>query len=97
MSVTVRNVGARDADEVVQLYVHQRHGSASRPVRELKAFNRIRVAAGESQSLSFRLGPDELKYWNAAVRDWVNDSSEFDVWVGGSSTATLSSVIKVGN
>ena len=48
-SVTVTNTGDRDADEVVQLYLHQRHGSASRPVRELKGFRRIHLAAGASR------------------------------------------------
>ena len=76
----------READEVVQLYLHQRHGSASRPVRELKGFQRVTLAAGESRTLQFPLGPDERRYWNAAARDWVIDASTFDVWVGGDST-----------
>ena len=50
------NAGARAADEVVQLYLHQRYGSASRPVRELKGFRRVRLAAGESRTLSFTSG-----------------------------------------
>ena len=89
MSVRVTNTGDREADEVVQLYLHQRYGSASRPVRELKGFHRVTLAAGESRTLSFPVGPDERRYWNATVRDWVTDPSTFDVWVGGDSTATL--------
>ena len=89
VSVTVRNTGPRDADEVVQVYLHQRHGTASRPVRELKAFRRVHLAAGESAELAFPLGPADLRYWNAAARGWTNDTSEFDVWVGGDSTAAL--------
>jgi beta-glucosidase len=88
-SVTVTNTGHRDADEVVQLYLHQRHGSASRPVRELKGFHRAHLRAGESRSIDFTIGPDELRYWNAGVRDFVLDASTFDVWVGGDSTAQL--------
>ena len=57
VSVTVTNAGERAADEVVQLYIHQRHGTASRPVRELKGFERITLAAGESRTVSFALGP----------------------------------------
>jgi beta-glucosidase len=82
VSVEVRNVGERTADEVVQLYIHQRHGTASRPVRELKGFERVTLAAGEARTVRFPLGPAQLRYWNAAARDWVLDASTFDVWVG---------------
>jgi beta-glucosidase len=95
VSVKVTNAGDRDADEVVQLYIHQRHGSASRPVRELKGFERIALAAGESRTVSFTLGPAELRHWNAAARDWVIDASTFDVWVGGDSTADRSTTFEV--
>jgi beta-glucosidase len=97
VSVEVTNTGTRDADEVAQLYIHQRYGSASRPVRELKGFQRISLAAGESRTLQFTLGPAELRYWNAAVRDWVLDASTFDLWVGGDSTAELSTTFEVTN
>ena len=66
VSVQVTNIGDREADEVVQLYLHQRHGTASRPVRELKGFQRVTLAAGESRTVSFVVGPDERRYWNAA-------------------------------
>jgi beta-glucosidase len=95
VSVEVTNAGDREADEVVQLYVHQRFGSASRPVRELKGFRRVTLAAGESRVVDLSVGPNERRYWNAAVRDWVTDSSIFDVWVGGDSTAQLSTRFEV--
>jgi beta-glucosidase len=95
VSVEVTNAADREADEVVQLYIHQRHGTASRPVRELKGFQRVTLAAGESRTLQFPVGPAERRYWNAAVRDWVTDSSTFDVWVGGDSTAQLSTTFEV--
>ena len=90
VSVTVSNTGDRDGDEVVQLYLHQRYGTAARPVRELKGFQRLHLAAGESQTVTFPVGSAELRYWNAAERDFVLDRSTFDVWVGGDSTAELS-------
>lgn len=93
-SVTVTNTGDRDGDEVVQLYLHQRHGSASRPVRELKGFQRVHLEAGASRTVELVLGPDELRYWNAAVRDVVLDAATFDVWVGGSSAATLTTTFR---
>ena len=95
VSVDVTNTAHREADEVVQLYLHQRYGSASRPVRELKGFQRVTLAAGQSRTLSFRVGPDERRYWNAAVRDWVVEASTFDLWVGGDSTATLTTTIEI--
>jgi beta-glucosidase len=95
VSVEVTNTGDREADEVVQLYLHQRHGTASRPVRELKGFQRVTLAAGESRTVSFLVGPDERRYWNAAVRDWVSDTSSFDVWVGGDSTAELAGTFEI--
>jgi beta-glucosidase len=95
VTVNVTNAGAREGDEVVQLYIHQRHGSASRPVRELKGFQRISLAAGATRTVQFTLGPAELRYWNAAARDWVIDASTFDIWVGGDSTAELSTTFAV--
>ena len=96
-SVTVTNVGQRAGDEVAQLYIHQRYGSASRPVRELKGFQRLTLAAGESQTLRFPLGPDELRYWNAATRDWVIDTATIDVFVGGDSTAAQTVSFTIGS
>jgi beta-glucosidase len=95
VSVTLTNAGEREADEVVQLYVHQRHGTASRPVRELKGFERVTLAAGESRAVTFPLGAAQLRYWNAASRDWVVDPSTYDVWVGGDSTADLGTTFRV--
>ncbi|MGI8664520.1 MAG: beta-glucosidase BglX [Jatrophihabitans sp.] len=95
VSVTVSNTGGCPADEVVQLYVRQRYGTASRPVRELKGFRRVSLAAGQASTLQFTLGPAELRYWNAAARDWVNDAATFDVWVGGDSTAQLAASFTV--
>jgi beta-glucosidase len=95
VAVDVTNTGERRAAEVVQLYIHQRFGLASRPVRELKGFRRVTVGPGESRTVQFTLGPAELRYWSAAVRDWTIDASTFDVWVGGDSTAQLSTTFEV--
>lgn len=95
VAATVTNSGRRHGDEVVQLYIHQRHGSAARPVRELKGFQRISLAPGESRTVDFSIGLRERRYWNAAAREWVLDASVFDVWVGGDSTAPLSTSFTV--
>jgi beta-glucosidase len=97
VSVTVTNAGERTGDEVVQLYIRQRHGSGSRPVRELKGFQRISLAAGESRTLTFPLGPAELRYWNSAARDWVIDITTIDVFAGSDSTADLTTNFTIGS
>jgi beta-glucosidase len=85
VTARVTNTSATTADEVVQLYIHQRHGESTRPLKELKGFQRVTVPAGETVSVEFDLGPDQLRYWSAASRRWVQDATELDVWVGGSS------------
>ncbi len=95
VSVDVANAGAVAGDEVVQLYLHQRAGSDSRPRRELKGFRRLGLAPGEKQTVTFSLGPEELRYWSASQGKWVQDAEAFDVWVGGDSTATLHAELSV--
>lgn len=97
VSLTVRNTSNRTADEVVQLYIHQRHGTSSRPVRELKGFQRITLTAGEQRTLTFPLGPEQLRYWSAATRGMVQDATTVDIWVGGDSNAALSTTLRIHN
>jgi beta-glucosidase len=87
VSVEVTNAGDRDGVEVAQLYLHQRFGTSSRPMRQLAAFRRVQIAAGQSSTVTFEIGADERRYWSAATRGWVLDASLFDVWVGGSADA----------
>jgi beta-glucosidase len=89
VSCTVTNGGSVDSDDVVQLYIGQKYGSSVRPVRELKGFQRVNVKAGVTCTVTFTIGPNELAHWNARTRDWIVDKAEFDVWVGGSSVASL--------
>ena len=95
VSVDLRNTGLRTGDEVAQLYIHQRRGTSARPVRELKGFQRVTLKPGETQTLRFTLAPEDLRYWSAATKTWVQDASAFDVWVGGSSTADLHGTFEV--
>jgi beta-glucosidase len=55
----------------------------------LKGFERVSLAAGETRSVSFQLGADQLRYWSAVTRSWVQDASTIDIWAGGSSAAEL--------
>ena len=89
VSVGVTNTGSRAGDAVVQLYIHQRSGSASRPVRQLKGFQRVSLEAGAKQTVHFTLGKDELQFWSPTLKKWVVEPEQFDVWAGGDSAAKL--------
>ena len=83
------NTSTVAGDCVAQIYVHQRAGSASRPVRELKGFRRITLQPGETQTLKFPLGKNELNFWSPQTRAWGTEPGTFDVWAGEDSTASL--------
>jgi len=91
LSVDVENTGDLAAEEVVQLYIHQKYGTSSRPVRELKGFERVSLAPHERKTIEFTLTPRDLTYWSSATHSWVEDAAPFDVWAGGDSTATIHS------
>ncbi len=97
VSIVVKNTSSRTGEEVVQLYVHQRAGSASRPERELKGFQKVLLAAGESKTVHFSLGEDDLKFWSPQAKDWVLEAETFDVWVGASSDARDHSMFEVSH
>jgi beta-glucosidase len=87
--VRVENTGKVAANEVVQVYTHQRAGSASRPVRELKAFSKVHLDAGESKLVRLDISASSLGYWSPSTRTGVLEPGPFDLWVGDSSEATL--------
>jgi beta-glucosidase len=95
VSVNVTNTGSVAGDAVAQLYIHQRSGSASRPVRQLEGFRRVTLKPGETQTLRFSLGRNELQFWSPQAKRWVVEPSVFDVWVGESSTADLHAELTV--
>jgi beta-glucosidase len=91
VSVDVQNSSEVAGDEVVQLYTHQRAGSASRPVRELKGFLRVHLEPHEKQTVRLSLRQSDLSYWSPAKRMRVTEPGTFDLWVGDSSRANLHS------
>jgi beta-glucosidase len=95
VSVDVKNTGMVAGDEVVQLYIHQKWGTDSRPMRELKGFERITLQPGETKTVTFQLGPQELEYWSTNAGDWIQDVAPFDVWVGADSSAELHAEFEV--
>jgi len=95
VSVDVTNTGTVAGDEVAQIYIHQRYGSASRPVRQLEGFKRITLQPGETKTLTFPLGKSELEFWSPQTKIWGVEPSVFDVWAGDDSTATLHAELTV--
>lgn len=88
VSVRVTNTGNYDGEEVVQCYIRDMFSSVTRPVRELKGFQKIRLQKGESCRVSFRLGSKELSFYNRNG-SFCLESGEFTVWMGGSCLAEL--------
>jgi beta-glucosidase len=85
VSVQVKNTGARDGDEVVQLYVAHQGSAVARPLEELKGFKRVRLRAGETQTVTIPLEASALRYWSDAANDFVLEKDTVEVRVGGSS------------
>jgi beta-glucosidase len=81
VSVDVRNTGPRAGDEVVQLYVHDQVASVTRPIKELKGFERVTLAPGETRTVSFILGPDAFSLWDLDMVERV-EPGLFDIMVG---------------
>ncbi|MCY0969369.1 beta-glucosidase BglX [Chryseobacterium wangxinyae] len=83
-SVTVTNSGNYDGAEVVQLYVRDMVGSITRPVKELKGFQKVMLKKGESKKITFDITPEHLKFYNGDLKyDW--EAGEFDVMIGTNS------------
>jgi beta-glucosidase len=94
VSVEVKNTGPVAGTEVVQLYIRNTGGSVEEPVRELKGFQRITLNPGQMKEVAFDLGFEDLSYYNLDM-DRVIEPTEYQVWVGGSSGATLGSQFDV--
>lgn len=83
-SVTLTNTGNIDGKEVVQLYIRDVVGSVTRPVKELKGFQKVELKAGESKTVSFNITPNDLKFYNYDLKyDW--EAGEFMIMIGGNS------------
>ena len=88
VSVEVTNAGQRPGDEVVQLYLRDVVSSVTRPVKELKGFQRVTLKPGETKAVAFTIGHDALGFWKTP-KEFIVEPGKFDVTVGGSSTAGL--------
>lgn len=94
VSVTVKNVGDRPGDEVVQLYLRDPVASVTRPLRELKGFTRLTLAAGEQRRLSFVLGPEHFGFHDREAR-WTVEPGRMTVQVGTTSAQGLTADFEV--
>src|SRR5579863_1327048 len=88
-TVTITNDGAVEGKEVVQLYIRDLVGSLTRPVKELKGFQKIDLKAGESRQVSFTITPEDLKFYDNELKyDW--EPGDFSIMIGGNSRDVLS-------
>lgn len=83
-TVNVTNNGKYDGKEVVQLYIHDVVGSVTRPVKELKGFQKVDIKAGETKTVSFTITTEDLKFYNYNLKyDW--EAGDFEIMIGGNS------------
>lgn len=89
VSVDVKNTGTRSGKEIVQLYVRDVDSSVIRPEKELKGFEKVELAAGETKTITFTLDRRSFAYYNVDLKDWHVESGEFELLVGCSSRDIL--------
>ena len=94
ITATISNIGNYDTEEVVQLYIRDLVGSVTRPVKELKGFQRIFLPAGESETVIFKIHTDDLAFYNRQMK-LTTEPGLFNAWIGGNSDAELKTEFEV--
>ncbi|MFT5296502.1 MAG: beta-glucosidase [Colwellia sp.] len=94
ITATISNIGNYDTEEVVQLYIRDLVGSVTRPVKELKGFQRIFLPAGESETVIFKIHTDDLAFYNRKMK-LTTEPGLFNAWIGGNSDAELKTEFEV--
>ena len=84
VTVRVTNTGEREGAEVVQLYLNDVAASVERPVKELKGFAKVKLQAGESQTVTIKLDKRDLSFWDVKTNNWLAEPGEFKVMLGSS-------------
>ncbi|MBW6533449.1 MAG: beta-glucosidase BglX [Mariniphaga sp.] len=87
VSADVQNIGNFETDEIAQLYIRDRVGSITRPVKELKGFKKFRLMPGETKNVQFDIKPKDLEFFNG--EKFVTEQGDFDVWIGPNSVDGL--------
>jgi len=90
VSVEVMNVGSMDGEEVVQLYIRDLVGSLTRPIKELKGFEKTMIKAGETKTINFTINSEMLQFYTIN-KTWEVEPGDFNIWIGGDSKASLKS------
>ncbi|MDD6895485.1 MAG: glycoside hydrolase family 3 C-terminal domain-containing protein [Prevotellaceae bacterium] len=85
VSVSVTNTGTREGKETVQLYVGDVKCSVDRPVKELKGFEKVSLAPGETKTVSFTIAPRDLQFFDEATHQWKSEPGKFKLYIGASS------------
>lgn len=83
-TVTVKNTGDREGQEVVQLYISDKKSSLPRPVKELKGFKKVKLAPGEEQKVSFTVAKDALSFFDGAKHEWIAEPGKFEAVIAAS-------------
>jgi beta-glucosidase len=94
ITATISNVGNCDAEEIVQLYIRDLVGSVTRPVKELKGFQRIHISAGKNKNVVFKIHTDELAFYDREMK-LNTEYGLFDVWIGSNSDTQLKSAFEI--
>jgi len=87
VSANVRNAGNRAGEEIVQMYIGDPVASVSRPVKELKGFQRVSLRPNETKRVTFTIKRHDLEFWSD--RGWIAEPGEFKVWIGPNSETGL--------
>lgn len=93
-TVNIKNTGNYDGEEVVQLYIRDLVGCVVRPIKELKAFQKVFLKKGESQTITFALTPNDLKFYNDQIA-YINEAGDYEIFIGNSSNPNLKETFKL--
>jgi len=85
VTFNLTNTGSMEADEVAQVYVHRIGSKVEWPVKELKGFDRVTLAAGQTQAVTVEIPVSELRYWNESANDWALEDGTVEIQIGGAS------------
>ena len=85
VKVDISNTGKYDGEEIVQLYIKDKVGSITRPIKELKGFEKIFLKKGEIKTVTFTISPEDLKFYNSNIGGFVNENGDYELFVAGSS------------
>jgi beta-glucosidase len=94
ITATISNIGKFDAEEIVQLYIRDLVGSVTRPVKELKGFQRIYIPAGLCETVVFKINTDELAFYNREMKLGA-EPGFFNAWIGGNSDTELKTEFEI--